>query len=338
MDRQLPASTDVLIVGGGLAGAAAARALTDAGRRCLVLDKGRGPGGRLSTRRIDGAGFDHGAACLQAVGDEFRVWLDAEVRAGRMAVWEQAWVGVPGMDAVVAGLLDGLDVRWSLSVAAVCRREGLWAALAADGRPLAEAPALLLAVPAPQALALLSAGLEAGPGMATLTGLGELIEALHRVRYAPCWAGLVVVDETAAPLASGSRSVADGVLAAVFREADKPGRAKAGHWVVQATEAWSQTHLELDAERVAPLLRAAFVGASGVPDAAVRSVVAHRWRYARPLSGMADGGAAAQAGLMLAGDAIGHVDDAAMPPAERAWRSGREAAARLLALGVQPKS
>lgn len=338
MDRLLPASADVLIVGAGLAGAAAARALAVAGRHCIVLDKGRGPGGRLSTRRIDGAGFDHGAACLQAVGEAFRAWLDAEVRAGRMAVWGETWVGVPGMDAVVAGLLDGLDVRWSVTVAGLHRRDGLWTALAADGRCLAEAPALVLAVPAPQALALLSVGLEAVPGMAALTGLGELVEALRRVRFAPCWAGLVVVDEAAAPLASGSQQRADSVLAVIFREADKPGRATAGHWVLHATEAWSQTHLELDAERVAPLLRAAFVDASGVPDTAIRSMTAHRWRYAQPISGMADGAAAVQAGLMLAGDAIGLPADAAVPPAERAWRSGGEAAARLLLAGLQPKS
>ncbi|MCE2945145.1 MAG: FAD-dependent oxidoreductase, partial [Xanthomonadaceae bacterium] len=34
---------DVLVVGAGLAGAAAARSLADAGMRVRVLDKGRGP-------------------------------------------------------------------------------------------------------------------------------------------------------------------------------------------------------------------------------------------------------------------------------------------------------
>ena len=43
---------DVLIIGGGMAGLTAASELQGAGCRVLVLDKGRGVGGRLASRRI----------------------------------------------------------------------------------------------------------------------------------------------------------------------------------------------------------------------------------------------------------------------------------------------
>jgi predicted NAD/FAD-dependent oxidoreductase len=51
----------IVVVGAGLAGLTAARSLVAGGHDVLVLDKGRSPGGRMATRRIGGATFDHGA-------------------------------------------------------------------------------------------------------------------------------------------------------------------------------------------------------------------------------------------------------------------------------------
>ena len=52
-------SLDVLIIGAGMAGLTAARALVEAGCRVRVVDKGKAPGGRLASRRMGGATFDH---------------------------------------------------------------------------------------------------------------------------------------------------------------------------------------------------------------------------------------------------------------------------------------
>ncbi len=52
---------DVIVIGAGLSGLLAAGKLNASGYRVIVLDKGRGVGGRLATRRMDGAVFDHGA-------------------------------------------------------------------------------------------------------------------------------------------------------------------------------------------------------------------------------------------------------------------------------------
>ncbi|MDP3490273.1 MAG: FAD-dependent oxidoreductase, partial [Phenylobacterium sp.] len=43
----------IAIIGAGMAGLSCAEALSDAGHAVQVLDKGRGPGGRMSTRRIE---------------------------------------------------------------------------------------------------------------------------------------------------------------------------------------------------------------------------------------------------------------------------------------------
>ncbi len=57
---ELPERTDIVIVGAGLAGLAAARTLSDAGREVLVLEATDGVGGRVRTDTVDGFRLDRG--------------------------------------------------------------------------------------------------------------------------------------------------------------------------------------------------------------------------------------------------------------------------------------
>lgn len=53
----------VVIIGSGSSGLACARTLAAAGLVPVVLDKGRGIGGRVATRRVGPMPFDNGAVC-----------------------------------------------------------------------------------------------------------------------------------------------------------------------------------------------------------------------------------------------------------------------------------
>lgn len=65
-----PSDPDVLVIGAGCAGIAAARELAARGRTCIVLEGGRRVGGRAWTEgeRL-GLPFDHGASWLHQAGD-----------------------------------------------------------------------------------------------------------------------------------------------------------------------------------------------------------------------------------------------------------------------------
>ena len=63
-------TTDILIIGAGITGLIAGYHLNKAGREILIVDKSRGVGGRMATRRIGDASFDHGANFLYATDPE----------------------------------------------------------------------------------------------------------------------------------------------------------------------------------------------------------------------------------------------------------------------------
>ena len=69
-------SCSVVVVGAGLAGLMAARRAAAAGHEVVLFDKGRSPGGRLATRRIGTAAFDHGAQFFTVRTDEFGRHVD----------------------------------------------------------------------------------------------------------------------------------------------------------------------------------------------------------------------------------------------------------------------
>ncbi len=62
-------TTDVLVIGVGMSGMAAASELSRAGRKVMVVDKGRAVGGRMASRRIGEAVFDHGAQLITSRSD-----------------------------------------------------------------------------------------------------------------------------------------------------------------------------------------------------------------------------------------------------------------------------
>ncbi|MDE2406058.1 MAG: NAD(P)-binding protein [Sphingomonadales bacterium] len=308
----------VLVVGAGMAGLACARALAAAGHAARLLDKGRRPGGRMSTRRValaDGERtFDHGAQYFTARAPAFVAEVERWAADGLVARWPaagaDAWVGVPAMDAPPAALADAGAVRCSAHVMALARRDDGWQATLRDGDREGGFDAAVLALPAEQAAAFLGSH-----------DLGLAARAT-RTRSRPCW---TLMAAFAAPLAlGGDVRRGDGALAWAARDSAKPGRAAGEAWVVQADGAWSTAHLEDDADTVAQLLLDRLRQAAGGTLPPVVHLAAHRWRYA--LSDGADAGPQWNPALRLG--ACG--DWLPGSGVEAAWLSGTALAARML--------
>ncbi|MEM1416968.1 MAG: FAD-dependent oxidoreductase, partial [Myxococcota bacterium] len=290
-----PAPPRTLVVGAGFAGLSCARALADHGWDVTVVDKGRRhPGGRCSTRAGEGWSFDHGAQLLATEDPILLRYARAWRERGLLAPWEgrfgtfegdafraramEAYVGVPGMNALARHLAADVNMRQGLRVARLQRRDAGWVVALEDGAELGAFDRLVLALPAAQAAPLLA---EAGHGFAARLGAVEVQASLTAM---VAFAGTVEVPFDAAS------TDGDAPLAWMARESSKPGRPglrESGFeaWTLQASPVYSAAHLELDKDAIAEDLLGRFralaepLQGAPLPDAPMR--MGHRWRYAQ---------------------------------------------------------
>ena len=314
----------VVVIGAGMAGLTAARHLAG-WSDVVVVDKGRGVGGRLATRRIGGATFDHGAQFLTTHTAEFADAVSEWVGAGAVVPWYRGRIGpggatdpdghvrfrgAPTMNALAKHLAVGLDVRTGSLVSAVRRTAAGWTVVLADDAEL-RADAVILTAPVPQTLALLAAG-----GVAPTP---RERDALAAVRYEPCLALMTVLDRPSGLEPPGAVDPASGPIDWMADNQVK-GVSAVPAVTVHATAGFSHEHWDAPDDEIADaLLAAASLGAAPVPHA--RSV--QRWRYARPVSLHPEPCLAldGDAPLVCAGDAFGGAK------VEGARRSGVAAAA-----------
>ncbi len=115
-----------IVVGAGISGLLAARELQAEGWRVTVLDKGRGVGGRMATRRLGEGNFDHGAQFFTVRGERFAGLVEDWLAAGVAEEWTRGFAdaegehnedghpryrGSEGMTSIPKHLARGLDVQ-----------------------------------------------------------------------------------------------------------------------------------------------------------------------------------------------------------------------------------
>lgn len=315
----------VVVAGGGIAGAACARALIEAGVSAEIRDRGRVIGGRMASRWIDGRIVDSGASYLTTSSPEFTAVVDDWTLRGVVRGWTDRFhVVTPegglqtprpgplryaaprGLRSLVADVVSrgGVPVRQTAPISTVTPGPVV------DGR---RADAVVLAMPDPQAIRHLGAELTAArdavtgrPWLPTLA----LIAGWKRRRWEAIDGAFVHGDATIEWIADDGRRRGDD--AAVL--------------VAHSTAAYATARLARPDAHVGELTAALRALLSIDEDPSWTYV--QRWTFAKPAQPhdepywLSDDGT-----IGLAGDGWGK------PKIETAWRSGhllgRALAARL---------
>jgi len=298
---------DVAIVGAGIAGLASAGALARAGRRVVVLEKSRGVGGRMATRRLGGGTCDHGAQFFTVRSAEFGGIVATAEAAGAAATWCEGfgrsgsigqqvtaaadghprWRGMRGMTDVPKFLAAGLPAdRCTIRTGVRAGSIGIGAGrvrIAIDGgaaEPIAEmleAAAAIVTSPVPQSLDLFAAGGLLGGEVSV--GVQRQLEA---VGYDPCFALMLVLDRPSLVPPPGAVQYESGPMSWIADNMQK-GISALPTLTVHASGDFSRRHFDDPAEDVAARL-VEFVRPwiDGDPATAIVERSLHRWKFALP--------------------------------------------------------
>jgi len=297
---------DVAIIGAGLAGLTCGQQLQQAGYSVVVVEKSRGVGGRVATRRLQNTYADHGVRYLELQGTLSQQLIEVLDKRGIVQSWTDTiyelksaeaesghtlhphpakrtrYLAPAGMTAVAKFLASGLDIWLGQRVQAIASTpEQSWFLTLESGETLT-AGAVVVAIPAPQALMLLEP-------LDQTSLSAEFLDSLRSVDFTPClsvMAGYSTVEanhELPLPTWKACTLPNDSDLAWIGLDSSKRLDAQIPVFVLQSTAEFAQHYL--DAEEFKPvgqylLSRAAQLLMPWLdrPD----WFQVHRWRYAFP--------------------------------------------------------
>ena len=181
----------VTVIGAGICGLVCARSLQEAGVDCVILDRGRYPGGRVGSKTLECDGlellFDHGAPKLDCNENETRRVLEG---LGFKVPLEAHPLRTFPMRAIPEHLATLVSNRQSVRVDRVERKTKSFRVQAShfeNSQPFViESEHILFACPSVQAGRILDA-----------SGIDQPVCFSH-VRYAPQWVFMLAFDRTPA--------------------------------------------------------------------------------------------------------------------------------------------
>lgn len=190
---------DVLIVGAGIAGLVAARALHGQDIPVLVVDKEERVGGRIVTEHIGGGWADTGAQFFTARDPLFQKTVDQWLAEQLIFEWTTGWVqgssgdvtddGHPryaayeGLNAVCRRLAQDIPIHKSIQIESILTDGEQWTAVDDSGDTYTSS-ALILTPPVPITLSLLE----------DITLSQEDLTILQGITYAPTISGVVHIE------------------------------------------------------------------------------------------------------------------------------------------------
>ncbi len=283
---------EIIVIGAGLAGLSAAAGLHRRGHDVLVIDKGRGVGGRMATRRVGSLRLDHGAQFLTIRDPAIQSLVSPLLESGELFEWSRGFPewrdgvihprseGHPrfacrsGMSALPKFLSKDLDLALGEAVTTVERDGNLWT-IELSGGARHQARTLLVNTPPAQLLSL----------------LGELLERSSRTKLDvlemdPTWAVFGEVDRDPELHGVALEFEDHPIFRFISRDHTRRTPGQPPSLVIHCHERWSRQHLESTPAEVADTVSTALRSLFGVQFVGEPQV--HRWKYATPTGSLGE--------------------------------------------------
>lgn len=293
---------NVAVIGAGIAGLTCAQQLQQAGYSVVVVEKSRGVGGRVATRRVGGTRVDHGLRYLEPTGERVQQLIEVLRSRNILQLWTDTidelspcpmprYIAPDGMSAIAKFLATNLEIKFNQRVQSITLgTDQTWhltcEAANTSELPLSlEANAIVAAIPAPQALMLLEPLAETSLSV-------TFLDSLRSVQFDPCLS-IMAGYPSSQLLNLDWKAVTfppDSDLAWIGLDSSKRPNSVAPVFVLQSSAEFARKYL--DAEDLRPaaqhLLSRAVVELKLPWLDTPEWFQVHRWRYAFPSHPLAE--------------------------------------------------
>jgi len=273
----------IAIIGCGVAGLSAARELRRHGIEAVLFDKGRGVGGRMSTRYKGVWEFDHGVQFFTIQDQAFRSEIDTAIADGVVSSWEgealyltadgvsadrgrQRYVGHMRMNKLPKYWAQNLDIHLGKRVSSISRSKS-WELLFEDGTSVTGFDKVISTIPPAQAADLLPT--KYSHRNAVLTAEMHVCFCLMvglSAPFNPGWDTLRVKDLPIDWIAVNNA---------------KPGRLHdVGTLVIHSEANWSDAHVNADRAWIQNVMLDCASALLDQPLHNAPHIALHRWLYA----------------------------------------------------------
>jgi len=248
-------TTRLAIIGAGISGLTLAHKLQEK-FNVTLFEKANRPGGRVTSKVIDGVDFDYGAQFFTAKTSAFQSFVDEMQSIGVVGIWnghfiefdhtdicsERDWdesyphyVGTPNMSAIGNWLAEPLTVHYETPVTELKKTTSGWQLLQ-DDIELGEYDWVVLTMPPPQVSQLLAVE-------------HAFQSTLSKITMQACFA-LRVALKNEQDIGFNAALVRNHDISWISKNSSKPERSTMPSIVVHATNAWADAHLNEDLQHV----------------------------------------------------------------------------------------
>jgi predicted NAD/FAD-dependent oxidoreductase len=274
-----------LIIGAGISGLLAGQILIRAGHPVTILEKSRGVGGRMATRRFKNGVFDHGAQFFTVRDPQFQNWVNRWLRQGKAVEWTRSFSksdlisaanghpryrGANGMTAIPKALSQDLDIRLQTHVKSISWNGEIWRVEVEDSK-IFDTSQLILTAPIPQSLHMLKTGGVILPAVE--------LQRLQSIQYHPCIAVLVLLNNPSKIPPPGGIKLDSSPIQWLADNTQKGISPKSTAVTIHAAADFSRQNFDQNANQLAETLISAAKPWLGDD---IQDWQVHKWRYSQP--------------------------------------------------------
>lgn len=270
---------EALLVGAGISGLILGSRLKALGKTTVILEKSRGVGGRLATRRTSECTFDHGAQFIKVRKDQPAPWEEMVGIQTHGRIWfssaDYHHLTFPsGMTELAKHLAQNQDIKFNEKVCHLAITPDACLTETENGT-IYKSKKIYLTCPLPQSLELLRH-----------SNLNYPLE-LESIRYAPALVGLFEVQTEVSKILAldYAQEVSDDVYS-VSNQLSK-GISKNLAFTVVMQPSWSKAFFEQDEatslELISRALESYLMKISTSGTFKIVSSQLKKWRYSHPL-------------------------------------------------------